>query len=615
MKFFLNIFLLLFLIQIQGAEKNFLGVSDAEIQKIRSVLNGKNCGIAPKISDREFWAKYPVTDNTCKEAERLLKLPMPGNSAQWKDFSHRIAVWTIMEAKENNGRYLNAVAECLELYCKKYPWSQGATRLYGEFKKLYTPRTPVFDLFSCRKYRDISEAYWILQDKLPEKTVKLVKDAMEEQCFAPFRKTVAEKDFKKVYHAIYLRDKNNWNPFVNIGVLNAAAVFLQGEDLALFLANIKASLEIYIRNFDDDGYQHEGVGYYAMGVSRLLDCQEMFMKLTDGRCDIFAPYKKKMEKVFQYPFNFSMDGNILYPPFADSGVDGLPQNEIPSYLRGQLDLHSNQAANAKFYQKDWSVNHGMCLAEDIARGARLMKLRSAKLPDTAGKRSDDSFFRRDMVVVCRNKDGFSFAAKGGYNFEDHNHNDLGSFCIGLNGRIICGDPGVPVYNREYFASAKGRYANQFASSWGHPVPVVAGQFQSPGTRRTKVLEYSAKDGKVIFKLDLKVGYPNAKTLQKLHRTFIYTRKPAQLQITDEFEFSQPEKFGAALISYDKFNISGKNPETENLQFSFAADCGELLFSNEKFTSKARGKKIPQRLGYDLKQPAGKGSITVTIKTK
>jgi len=595
---------------------NFLGTTDGDIREMASMLTGDNTGLSRPVSLRDFWKKYPVPASIFQEADKLAGLPMPDGKSFWKEFSHRIAVWTIAEASENKGKYISCLSECLARWCKQVPWQEGFSRMPQHLRG--NPDVANIDLLSCRKIRDISESYWILSEKLPEKTKQLIRQSMEKWCFSPMRQAIAQDDLKKVIGAIYLGDLNNWNSFCNAGVLNAVTVFLPKKERAVMLANIRASLFRYVSGFDDDGYIPEGAGYYSMGVSRLLDCQETFMNITKGKCDIFASCRQKMSNILAYPVTFSMDGNILYPPFADSGVDGQPQNEIPGYFRAQLDLHTGKATNRRFWDKGWDCAHGLFLAEDIVRTLRLLKIRESTLNEDPDPVPPKSFFRSSQVLILRSSSGFSLAAKGGYNFEPHNHNDLGSFCLGKNGRIILGDPGLPAYTPDYFSSAKSRYANQFASSWGHPVPVPAGKLQSPGGRShgARILEYSPSEKKTVFKLDLKSGYPDAKTLKKLTRTFCYQRDPVRLTVSDEFEFSQPELFAAALVSYDEMRISGEKIETDDLEILFSAgEKHNFQFTKTVFTSKARGQKKPVRIGYELTKPVLKGEITVTIIPK
>ena len=70
------------------------------------------------------------------------------------------------------------------------------------------------------------------------------------------------------------------------------------------------------------------------------------------------------------------------------------------------------------------------------------------------------------------------ALKGGHNAEHHNHNDVGSYVVVVKDRAVLLDPGSEVYTARTFSAQ--RYESKLLNSFGHPVPVVAGQLQQTG---------------------------------------------------------------------------------------------------------------------------------------
>jgi hypothetical protein len=76
---------------------------------------------------------------------------------------------------------------------------------------------------------------------------------------------------------------------------------------------------------------------------------------------------------------------------------------------------------------------------------------------------------------------FGFAAKGGTNWEAHNHNDVGSFCFATNGKQIFADVGRGEYTRQYFRE-ETRYQYFNTSSRSHSVPILFGNYQKTGGR-------------------------------------------------------------------------------------------------------------------------------------
>jgi len=70
--------------------------------------------------------------------------------------------------------------------------------------------------------------------------------------------------------------------------------------------------------------------------------------------------------------------------------------------------------------------------------------------------------------------------------------------------IVC-DPGAEVYTARTFSAR--RYDSDVLSSFGHPVPVVAGQLQRTGAdARARVLRTEFGEAQDVLALDLRAAY-------------------------------------------------------------------------------------------------------------
>lgn len=160
-----------------------------------------------------------------------------------------------------------------------------------------------------------------------------------------------------------------------------------------------------------------------------------------------------------------------------------------------------------------------------------------------------SFFPDAMVLVSRKPGpggGLSFAAKGGTNGEMHNHNDLGSYSIVLDGEEMCGDPGGVVYTRDTFSGK--RYENPFLGSFGHPVPLVDGRVQMPGAEHAaKVLRSEFSDARDVVEYDLRGAY-DVPYLESLVRKVVFDRNVGRVTIEDRAEFSRTAAFEVPVVT-------------------------------------------------------------------
>ncbi|MFJ2374236.1 hypothetical protein ACIOZL_15690 [Streptomyces sp. NPDC087769] len=77
--------------------------------------------------------------------------------------------------------------------------------------------------------------------------------------------------------------------------------------------------------------------------------------------------------------------------------------------------------------------------------------------------------------VHRQRVGTRAHLKGGHNEELHNHNDLGSFVVAVDGEPLLAELGAGFYNGQYFGP--DRYDILCTGSQGHSVPLLNGTVQ------------------------------------------------------------------------------------------------------------------------------------------
>ena len=143
-----------------------------------------------------------------------------------------------------------------------------------------------------------------------------------------------------------------------------------------------------------------------------------------------------------------------------------------------------------------------------------------------------------------------FAIKAGGN-GNHSHNDVGSYTIARGAEQPVGDAGATVYSSKTFS--KDRFTIRGINSWGHPVPVVAGQLQRESTKvKAPVLEQRGDANGSMVRIDMKPAYA-LDSLQKLERSAQHIRGPEpKVIIEDAFRFSTPQTFESAIISTGQF---------------------------------------------------------------
>jgi hypothetical protein len=150
------------------------------------------------------------------------------------------------------------------------------------------------------------------------------------------------------------------------------------------------------------------------------------------------------------------------------------------------------------------------------------------------------------------------------------------------------------------------------------VPVVAGRLQHKGRQaEARIVKTDFTEPQDTLILDLKSAY-EVKSLKRLERTFVFSRRgQGQLTVTDDVEFDTPQSFGTALMTISREIEIQEGAITighgrEALRAEVATGGAEFKISQEVIREDLPGKALPVRLGIDLRQPAARAQIRLTI---
>jgi len=219
-----------------------------------------------------------------------------------------------------------------------------------------------------------------------------------------------------------------------------------------------------------------------------------------------------------------------------------------------------------------------------------------------------NWFEASSLLVCRPGPAtarrLSASLLGGNNGTNHNHNDLGTFTVVLDGRTLVVDPGAEIYSFRTFSTH--RYDSPLLNSFGHPVPRVAGKLQEAGPEwRTRVLakEFTDDFDRVVF--DLRMAY-DVPALRRLEREFLFDRRGAgSVTITDRVEFLSPAAFESALITLGQPTIDGSRVRltdgTSVLNVEVSVEGATLEFVTDKIDQPPYPTRIALRCQGEVKQ--------------
>jgi hypothetical protein len=616
---------LLFSLPAGGAELKPL--SAERIDQLAAMLPATPQGMGRPINDRAAWkalAKKPEFRRCPGDAEQLLKQPLvvmtddqyldysrTGNRTRgetvWFRRYRRLRPLVVAECLENRGRFLSAIEATVRAYCSDKSWTLPA---HDRKLNVFRGKSMEVDLFSSELSWNLAATYYWLGDKLQPQVRQLVRRELDRRTFKPYLETVLHGGHGAYWHV----GTSNWNAVCTAGVVGAALATVESRhDRATFVAAAERSMRYFLSGFTADGYCSEGVGYWNYGFGRFIMLAETLHQATGGRIDLLAD--KKAQAAAMFARNLEILPGV-YPAFADCPPGARPAAEIVDYLNRRygwgMKTADKPAVLTPFNFRPGVIEVAIwCFPNSASR-----KPVAHVAPPTPPLRS---WFHEAGILVCRpaaGENGLGAALKGGHNAELHNHNDVGSFVVALGTDTPLLDPGSEVYTARTFGPK--RYESNVLNSFGHPVPLVAGQLQRPGRdAEAKVLQTTFTPERDTLVLDIRSAYP-VQTLKILRRTFIFSRQgQGSLRMVDEVEFSQPESFGNALITFSKWKNAGPTrlvvgEGDEAVQVDVAADVARPKFRWQEIKEELTSRKTPIRFGFDLPDGVTKATMTTTI---
>jgi hypothetical protein len=601
-----------------------LTVDPARVDQIAAMLDEAPFIAGPPISDRAAWAKLaaekPFRDCVSR-ADAALAKPMPEMTAEIygeylktgtrtkhyadvrADRHGRIATYTWAECIENKGRFLKPLEDAIRSVCDEPTWTFN----FHDPKLDYWSRRKVYvDLGAFMPALDMTEAAGLLGDRLDPATRQLIHDQCTRRILDPYRAALAGTGPAMWWMTAPM----NWNPVCTYGVLGVAlGTAMDRRDRALFLAAAERSEPIYISGFGGDGYCAEGMGYWNYGFGHFLFLSELASQATHGKLDLFDIPGARLAAM--YPVRAEIENGVT-PAYADGG-GGAPAKPLFTFamLRYRTGVRSWQDVSLVGLQG--LIQPTMLFS--LPNSATANRGSATTLPAAYPPAPLRDYFQNSGILTCRPEPGgdFGVSLKGGNNDEPHNHNDLGTFVIVKGDQPLILDPGNSPYTAATFSSH--RYENPMLSSFGHPVPRLAGTLQRPGkTAIAQVTRADFTDGADDYELDLTSAYA-IPSLTSIRRSFHFARgQQPLLRVTDDVKFTAPQSYESALITYGQWkrNDDGSLSIWQNGQaIRVTVDTGGEPWTVTGETFGPNTKK-PTRIAIALTKPAAELTATLTI---
>lgn len=538
----------------------------ARVAALARLLPARPFSYMPTADDRPAWDRWRGTafgERVLKTARELAGKPFPNYTDEVYETSldagdlppigqcqaaarHRQTAFLLAEAIYDAGEFLGVIQADFQRLAQLRTWINPHEDLR---KKNFRREVAEADLCVVHFAENLALTSFVLGGRLPESFHAAVRAELDARVFRPLRERIEQgRDL-----TWWLRIKHNWLSVCLSGIAHAAvATMPDATDRAWWLAFAQGAVSEFRESFTADGCCTEGVGYWSYGFMHFIILAEVLRFGTGGVVDLLD--EPKWKRVALFPERAEIEPGV-YPSFADSGLAGRPLTWVTLWLDNRTGANPSHAAPAK---EDATASLGLHVAAESMLW--MFRTRDPLQPvRPASTRALRDWFEASTLLVCRpgpsTRRRFCATIIGGNNGVNHNHNDLGTYTVILDGRTVLLDPGPEAYTFRTFSER--RYDSQLLNSYGHPVPRVGGALQHYGADwQTRVVakEFTPEVDRLV--LDLRNAY-DVPALQRLTREFVFDRRgEGSLTIVDRVEFGAPTEFETALITCGRVTVDG-----------------------------------------------------------
>ena len=535
----------------------------------------RDCLPVPNATDRTAWAAERLDGVTISglraRAEADLASPWPVPLA--RDYAryfrdgdrdgYEQAIWAreyrltraaVLAAVTLESGWLDEVADGVTLLCEQSSWCWPAhdDTLSRHGAVVPTVTDPCLDLGAGEVAAQLAWIDHLLGDQLDERVPGIrarIRHEVDRRVLVPF---AARRD----WHWLGLDgDVHNWNPWIHGNVLVAALRLVDDADRRGELVGlVVAGLRRYLAALPPDGAIDEGYAYWWQGAGRLLEALDLLAYATedcaanDAENDYATRDHSRNDTVITPACAAALRATVAFPHrmhlggrwhvnFADCPArspDHQPWDVLHRAARRLRDRDA-EAYAAAHRRPDAPVGHE---SQGLGRLLRALTDRawSEARPGTAPL-PRDVWFSSTQVLLARpvagSGSGLVLAVKGGHNGEHHNHNDVGSFVVALNGVPVLVDPGRPTYTAQTFGP--DRYAIWTMQSSWHNAPEIRATMQAHGGQYTaRDVSATINDKGSALSLDLAAAYPRD-DVRQWRRTARLDRTSGRITVRDEWQ--------------------------------------------------------------------------------
>jgi hypothetical protein len=459
----------------------------------------------PRIADRDGWtslsairrqelvaAAEPLLGTSWPElkATLFMEFQRTGNRRHYEieSYTRRTMLQRLVTAEcvENRGRFVDDIINGIWAICEESFWDVPAHNRYvtvenfGRGGPLPDVRNPVVALFSAETGATLGFVHYLLGDVL-DQVDPIITNRIRHEIRTRLLEPFMERDdwwWLGLVPGVRQGPPNNWNPWI-ISNLLALAMLIEDDDerRASLVHRCMRGLDRFLAGYHDDGGCDEGITYWERAGAAVFDCLDVLDSATNGAISVWdEPLIREMGR---YVYRTHI-GGTWYVNFADGSARTVPDPNLVYHYGQRIGDEDLTAHGVASRAEGWTRDYGFHTFTRVLRN--LFHPIPAEKTSAASPLVLQSWLDGIEVLTAREAEGqergLFLAAKGGNNGESHNHNDVGSFIVGLDGQPVLIDAGVGEYTKKTFSDQ--RYELWTMQSAYHNLPTINGHQQSPG---------------------------------------------------------------------------------------------------------------------------------------
>ncbi len=638
-RLFVVSFLTVFCFSLKAYETRNLLQSKWQPETVRQLLVMDQKWVPyPSYADRGAWDQYlgKLKTDLIADGEAALKRPYnlvlatnyleferSGSRTTMEQPYHanvnRLSTLMMAELAEGQGRFMDEIVNGVWLFCDMKGWASPA-HLYGSQpskRALPDDSGVLIDLVSGDLSALLSWCHYFFKDAMDGMNPYFAQRLQQELRVRTMDPFMNRDDYW--WQAFRLKPGglvNNWNPWCNSNVLITFLLMENDPDrLSQAVYRTMRSVDHFLNYVKEDGACEEGPSYWGHAAGKLYDYLQVLAYATNNQVSLFEePMVKNMG---EYIVN-SYIGEGWVVNFADAMAKGDAPSGVV-YRYGKAVGSEPMKQFAAYLYGSGGLRHYLGAGRDLFR-----TLENVAVHDEVAQTSpivaypNFSWYPKTEFCYMRDNKGWFFAAKGGYNDESHNHNDVGSFMLYLNNQPVFVDAGVGTYTRKTFSSE--RYTIWTMQSNFHNLPLINGVAQAYG-RQFRSANVNCDKKKRTFSLDISQAYPLEAGVKRWNRSYAMKSKGGVV-IFDEFELTEAKAFHTInFLTRQQPDITqagiillnvGDKKVSMSYDPSLLAVSVEAVSLDDKRLSNVWGDRL-YRLSFVAKEKSLKGSYRFVVE--